>query len=391
MTKEAVMSPPRASIFEIENGQDQPTTTLTSVDNHQFLSPTAFAKIRYIILSSLAALFTVICPGRTIMWDSGKLSMDLLFQILLIDILVLISLFTLVGSDPGFLTQDIFDDDDDTMEDGISLLEKDEINNNNEEDNDNDQNNNNQDPLGQQSTATSRNMNGGGLDDFGASTAPLSTYRKPCYFCHLKRPPLRSHHCKVCNKCVATFDHHCKFLHTCIGERNYCRFYIFVLLNFIAIHLCLKVVNSSSYGFTTPFQTKSDSEYDDLWYFTLFVITIKVYLYLIKISAFVMCASHTYIILFNLSTFELNIGTNLDYMRDTRTIDCPFSRGGCLANIRLKIYLDSFCSSLPSPFRRSNNNNQNHWSPMIWKREEIIRDSDDWWNHPYENKYWSCC
>ncbi|CAN0293884.1 unnamed protein product [Hapterophycus canaliculatus] len=37
--------------------------------------------------------------------------------------------------------------------------------------------------------------------------------------------PLRSHHCRQCGLCVATFDHHCGVIGTCIGERNHCRFW----------------------------------------------------------------------------------------------------------------------------------------------------------------------
>ena len=64
--------------------------------------------------------------------------------------------------------------------------------------------------------------------------------RKPCGFCHVTRPPLQSHHCKLCYNCVATCDQHCTFLHTCIGERNHVRFWIFVFLNVVAIRILLQ-------------------------------------------------------------------------------------------------------------------------------------------------------
>ncbi|CBJ30279.1 conserved unknown protein [Ectocarpus siliculosus] len=46
-----------------------------------------------------------------------------------------------------------------------------------------------------------------------------------CRRCQDMKVPLRSHHCRECGRCVATFDHHCKIIGTCIGERNHCRFW----------------------------------------------------------------------------------------------------------------------------------------------------------------------
>mmetsp|Transcript_10266 Transcript_10266/g.22661 ORF Transcript_10266/g.22661 Transcript_10266/m.22661 type:complete len:420 (-) Transcript_10266:46-1305(-) len=41
-----------------------------------------------------------------------------------------------------------------------------------------------------------------------------------CDLCS-RRVPLRSKHCRDCNKCTELFDHHCKWLNTCVGRRNY--------------------------------------------------------------------------------------------------------------------------------------------------------------------------
>lgn len=350
--------------LEIENGEE-----VKIHHGRPSLSPEKFAIVRYIFLSSLAALFTVICPGNTLMWENERIAISLFLQLLLVYVLTILSLFTIVGSDPGFLTADLLN-----AEDEGSLLENNELDRNNSNDENQGKDNG---PL--------QTIHSNGLDDFGATTAPLTNFRKPCYLCNLRRPPLRSHHCKICNKCVATFDHHCNFLNTCIGERNYCRFWMFVLFNFIAIHLCCKVVDSSDFGFTTFLHTRSEKDFDkSLWYLPCFVIAIKIYLYIILLSANIMFVSHFFILLCNHTTFELNIGARLDYLRDTKATDCAFSRG-CFANIRQRTFLDSACD-----FRRSHQL-YHRWSPMIWEREEIIRDSEDWWNHPYENKYWTCC
>jgi len=55
-----------------------------------------------------------------------------------------------------------------------------------------------------------------------------SPRRKFCSKCGFA-PPLRSHHCRICDKCVATFDHHCMMVDTCVGERNHCRFWWWLL------------------------------------------------------------------------------------------------------------------------------------------------------------------
>ncbi|XP_065210396.1 uncharacterized protein Patsas [Planococcus citri] len=49
-----------------------------------------------------------------------------------------------------------------------------------------------------------------------------------CHTCHCIRP-LRSKHCRICNRCVAYFDHHCPFINNCVGIKNRTCFFIFLL------------------------------------------------------------------------------------------------------------------------------------------------------------------
>lgn len=49
-----------------------------------------------------------------------------------------------------------------------------------------------------------------------------------CTVCNIEQP-LRSKHCRNCNRCISTYDHHCPWMGNCVGERNRKYFYWFIV------------------------------------------------------------------------------------------------------------------------------------------------------------------
>mmetsp|Transcript_10253 Transcript_10253/g.16893 ORF Transcript_10253/g.16893 Transcript_10253/m.16893 type:complete len:428 (+) Transcript_10253:18-1301(+) len=230
-----------------------------------------------------------------------------------------------------------------------------------------------------------------------------STRRKYCAKCN-HYPPLRSHHCSTCNVCIATFDHHCHFLGTCIGERNHWRFWCFLFLNMVTLKIALDVVNSSNMtlgayllhddkGNDTGSGSRSSDEVS-LAFATCATVIAKLYMYPILIIVWIllaMCAIQ------NCTTFEFTKGAeHIDYLSQTKMMDFPFGRDGLCSNLFVFFRRDdayrSLCSLASKVKVGWSGSADERWSPFVWKiPDHIDRDSEEWWKHPMQNKYWQCC
>jgi hypothetical protein len=158
-----------------------------------------------------------------------------------------------------------------------------------------------------------------------SSAPPEESYfnkrrRKVCQRCQFA-PPLRSHHCKICDTCVATFDHHCgmsmypfckrpyalrfsrsplcdtltsfeAFIGTCIGERNHCRFWWFLSMQMLGFLECCRIVHSSPYGSFHLFHVSKESNVP--WMHNLIVIAGKLYLYPLTLITIMLWIAHTF-------------------------------------------------------------------------------------------------
>ncbi|KAF8182894.1 hypothetical protein BJ912DRAFT_561132 [Pholiota molesta] len=77
-----------------------------------------------------------------------------------------------------------------------------------------------------------------------------------CIQC-MARKPLRSKHCRVCDKCVARSDHHCPWVWNCVGSNNHRQFLLFV--STLVVGICLFDYLTYEYFSTIPLPTTPDA------------------------------------------------------------------------------------------------------------------------------------
>ncbi|XP_044460495.1 probable protein S-acyltransferase 16 isoform X1 [Mangifera indica] len=122
-----------------------------------------------------------------------------------------------------------------------------------------------------------------------------------CQKCSHYKPP-RSHHCRVCKRCVLLMDHHCIWISNCVGHANYKVFFVFVLYAVVAcIYSLVLLVGSLS---TDPLK---DEPQRGGSYRTAYVIS-GLLLVPLSVALSVLLGWHIYLILQNKTTIEYHEG-----------------------------------------------------------------------------------
>lgn len=132
-----------------------------------------------------------------------------------------------------------------------------------------------------------------------------------CTACNIEQP-LRAKHCRICDKCISTYDHHCPWLGTCIGEKNRKYFYWFLCAQLLQIevgmYISLRMIALSK-GRVAGIVTIIIEAF-----FLLFVIYLLIF--------------HTYLAFSNTTTWECLSWSKISYLRDwPKKYGSPFNLG----------------------------------------------------------------
>lgn len=221
-----------------------------------------------------------------------------------------------------------------------------------------------------------------------AAAAALAGVRM-CRHCSAEQPA-RASHCKACNRCVATFDHHCSVVGTCVGERNRCRFLVFLLGQVAGVAFCIGVLQSG----VMWRRTYSAWAWDNATAVGLLCL-----LWPMQALLFGLLCFHIWLAATNTTTYETVVGASrLWYLAGTQPRDCdlPFSRGLC-RNLHLYCcLLDGWREASSAAACRAAlsgaGGGSGGWSHRRWELPgPINRDSPDIVNNLWENAAYSCC
>lgn len=241
-----------------------------------------------------------------------------------------------------------------------------------------------------------------------SSTDGCASGNRPCAN-HRKKP--RSY----------TYDHFCPFVAAPIGERNRGRFWLFLFAQTVALLEASTVAVRSESRWTRQLVGSQEStvRWEDVFARVESPLIVCIVLWLVCIgvavddrrllakqspelrdeqTAQIFFLFHTFLAVTSITTHEFLRASTIDYLHNTEDFDLPcvsrrrasrrssgparsFSRG-FFGNIWTYFGQDGLLATLCC----------RQWRPISWVRPVFIdRNSENWWEHPWQNKYWSCC
>lgn len=119
--------------------------------------------------------------------------------------------------------------------------------------------------------------------------------KKKCDKCSEYKPP-RTHHCRICRRCILRMDHHCAWINNCVGHRNYKAFVALIFYATIAIIYSSVILVSNA--------IHKDWNFDGVMHLKLFYIATGVVLIGLSLTLGTLLGWHIYLTMRNMTTIE---------------------------------------------------------------------------------------
>ncbi|XP_068087441.1 palmitoyltransferase ZDHHC12 isoform X2 [Hyperolius riggenbachi] len=149
------------------------------------------------------------------------------------------------------------------------------------------------------------------------SLSPDSIRMRRCGYCLLKQP-MRSRHCKSCNRCVRKYDHHCPWIGNCVGEKNHRVFMLYLIVQLVTLLWALQIAWS---GF------RYEATWSDWLYINLFLLVAFILINICTMVVGLLLVSHLYLISSNFTTWEFMSYYRISYLKQRDSDSSPFDRG----------------------------------------------------------------